>query len=374
MFTMNKLRSAVVATLVSGFTVSAAYADETTNGITFTPMLGYTSYDFNEIKVENDKHYGLAVGYQTSGALAFELAYQTADTTLNGFDGSVEQYRVDMLVDLIQDASVKPYFVFGGGQQQFGADDSAKEKNDFIDSGLGLKFVLNNHAAIRTDVRANYDLNEDHQSYSANLGLQITIGSSSKKAPKVVVAVDTDKDGVNDDADQCPNTAVGTMVDAMGCEKIMDADKDGVVDANDACPNSAAGVPVNEKGCTATISEDISADLLVTFANNSSDITSGEESLPDVAKIMNDHSAVTVVIEGHSDSSGSADYNQKLSQKRAQSVVDTLVNKYGISASRLSAIGYGEANPIATNETAEGRAKNRRVTAVAKATVTKAAE
>jgi OOP family OmpA-OmpF porin len=81
---------------------------------------------------------------------------------------------------------------------------------------------------------------------------------------------------------------------------------------------------------------------------------------------MKAYPKTTAVIEGHTDNVGSAEYNQKLSQARANSVRQYLIDNFGIKASRLSAIGYGLTKPIASNDTEEGRQKNRRVQVVVK--------
>ncbi len=70
---------------------------------------------------------------------------------------------------------------------------------------------------------------------------------------------------------------------------------------------------------------------------------------------------ITLVLEGHTDSRASESYNQDLSQRRANAVKARIVEEYGIDASRISAVGYGESKPIADNATAEGCARNRRV-------------
>ncbi len=85
--------------------------------------------------------------------------------------------------------------------------------------------------------------------------------------------------------------------------------------------------------------------------------------LGELAKFLKRFDQVDVSIDGHTDSVGAETYNQQLSQRRAQAVVDMLVNTYGIEASRLKAVGYGESQPVASNDTAEGRAENRRVMA-----------
>ncbi len=82
--------------------------------------------------------------------------------------------------------------------------------------------------------------------------------------------------------------------------------------------------------------------------------------LDHAAQVITDNAGIKVNVEGHTDSVGSDAYNQGLSERRTKSVVDYLVGK-GIDAGRLMATGYGESRPVATNDTAEGRAQNRRV-------------
>jgi len=90
------------------------------------------------------------------------------------------------------------------------------------------------------------------------------------------------------------------------------------------------------------------------------------DDIKQLADFMKAYPKTTAVIEGHTDNVGSAEYNQKLSQARANSVRQYLIDNFGIKASRLSAIGYGLTKPIASNDTEEGRQKNRRVQVVVK--------
>lgn len=85
-----------------------------------------------------------------------------------------------------------------------------------------------------------------------------------------------------------------------------------------------------------------------------------KQNLEEFASSMNDFEETNILVVGHTDSKGSDSYNQSLSERRAQSATDFLVQK-GISASRIENKGMGESEPVATNETAEGRAENRRV-------------
>ena len=198
------------------------------------------------------------------------------------------------------------------------------------------------------------------------------------------LSVDSDGDGVPDDRDQCPNTPAGVAVNADGCP--LDTDGDGVPDYKDECPGTPAGVEVNASGCPLDSDGDgvpdymdqcpdtpagadvnalgCEADIVlrdVNFEFDSATLTSQAEMiLDDVASKLAANENVRVRLEGYTDSIGSEAYNKDLSQRRAQSVKDYLISQ-GISANRMRAIGYGEEQPIATNETAAGRAENRRV-------------
>ena len=167
--------------------------------------------------------------------------------------------------------------------------------------------------------------------------------------------IDLDKDGVINTLDKCPATAEGIKVDETGCD--IDLDKDGVINANDICENTPLGAEVNSDGCPKAI------DLHLTFENNSYKVK--QESLPIIDKyadFLKTNTNYSAKIVGYTDSRGSAAYNKRLSAKRAKEVVALLVAR-GVNPSQLSYEGRGEANPIASNATAEGRAKNRRIEA-----------
>ncbi len=89
----------------------------------------------------------------------------------------------------------------------------------------------------------------------------------------------------------------------------------------------------------------------------------------DVAEFMKQFPQTTTVVEGHTDSVGTEAYNQSLSERRAMAVREVLVSEFGIQSGRVDAIGFGEARPVADNDSEEGRAINRRVEAVVEARV-----
>ncbi len=198
---------------------------------------------------------------------------------------------------------------------------------------------------------------------------------------------DADGDGVADKDDACPNEAGPAAL--AGCP---DADGDGVADKDDACPNEAG--PAENKGCpwpdrdgdTVLDKDDLCPDTVGTVANKGCpELTeavqkalnnyaktilfdTGKSSIKaestavmvDIIGILKEYPNAKFTVEGHTDSVGSAKLNQSLSESRALSVKEFLVDQ-GIEEFRLSALGVGEDKPIATNNTRSGRAQNRRV-------------
>ncbi len=198
---------------------------------------------------------------------------------------------------------------------------------------------------------------------------------------------DTDGDGVADKDDACPNEA--GLAALAGCP---DADGDGVADKDDECPNEAG--PAENKGCPwadkdgdgVLDKDDQCPDVAGTVANNGCpEVTeevqkklndyaktilfdTGKSSIKaestavmvDIINILNEYPNANFSVEGHTDSVGSAKLNQSLSESRANSVKDFLIEQ-GVGAARLSAVGYGEDKPISTNKTRSGRKENRRV-------------
>ena len=173
--------------------------------------------------------------------------------------------------------------------------------------------------------------------------------------------IDSDKDGVADYLDKCPNTPAGVSVDANGCP--LDSDGDGVPDYLDKCPNTEAGVKVDANGCpikkVVVAKEVMGSDALFDF-NKFALKTNSYGKLDKIIATLKNNTDYTVSVEGYTDAIGSEEYNMKLSEKRAQAVADYLLSK-GIDRSRIEVIPNGESNPIASNKTASGRAKNRRV-------------
>jgi OOP family OmpA-OmpF porin len=194
------------------------------------------------------------------------------------------------------------------------------------------------------------------------LGLRVgyRFGGKPAEAPAPAAAppppppADSDGDGVIDPNDRCPGTPAGARVDAVGCE--LDSDGDGVVDRLDQCPGTPAGAKVDARGCELVITL-----KGVNFEFDSDRLTADSTVILDQAvAVLKQRPNAAIEVQGHTDARGKDAYNLKLSERRARAVQDYLV-KAGIPAGQLTATGFGEAQPVASNDTDEGRAENRRV-------------
>ena len=211
-------------------------------------------------------------------------------------------------------------------------------------------------------------------------------------------AVDVDGDGVYDRVDHCPGTPPGCTVDQYGCSS--DADGDGVCDGVDKCPNTPAGAKVDASGCPegqamaisqppppvekpvekpapppvpTPVQEQPRETRLdannsvklenVHFQSGSSTLTAdSDEQLQEVARALDRYPDARIEIQGHTDSQGAAAANLKLSQARANSVRQWLIDQGHIDPSRVVAKGYGETKlQVSPEKNADDRATNRRV-------------
>ncbi|GEO06405.1 cell envelope biogenesis protein OmpA [Adhaeribacter aerolatus] len=177
---------------------------------------------------------------------------------------------------------------------------------------------------------------------------------------------DADGDGVADQNDKCPGTPAGTQVDATGCP--LDADADGVADAADKCPDTPAGTQVDSTGCPLRkpIPRGVGRGTLkdttyIQFEFDKAVLRKVSfRTLDQVVRFLKANPEFTVNVSGHADATGTDEYNQGLSERRAAAVARYLTARGRLGKERVTTVGYGESRPRADNETAEGRALNRR--------------
>ena len=249
--------------------------------------------------------------------------------------------------------------------------DSVIDKNDKCPN-------TKQNAIVNSDGCASYQLDDDKDGVFNNKDLCLNT------LPNTAVnehgcKLDEDKDSVEDSLDICPNTDVNLTVNEQGCAaNQLDSDKDGVFNDKDLCPNTVIGTNIDETGCEKVVIS-IKGFEDIKFKQGSTKLTSeSKNTLKRLAKDLKAHSNYNVNVEGHtSDSYRSWKYkkvpsnvkgekdikhylNTKISQKRAD-VVKAYLISIGVNPNIITAVGHGPDKPKATNDTKEGRAKNRRV-------------
>lgn len=386
-----------------------ALAENRAETFTFSPYAGGVTFD-GELDMKNvSPTFGLRLGYNLTDNWALEgVAGYIKGRHDGGGSTDMVRYSGDLLYNFMPKSDFVPYLAAGFG----GFDAEESKVKGMWNYGAGAKWFFTENAALRGDVRAlHYTADSDiKNNVEYTLGLLFAVGAP-KPAPKPVEVVpaavapapvdsdgdgvtddrdncpgtpkgvavnadgcplDSDKDGVYDYLDNCPGTPVGVKVDAKGCP--LDSDGDGVYDYLDKCPGTPKGVKVDQDGCAPKVVESTAQKavvantrvaLKVQFDTGKSLIKKQYyEELKAVGDALNQDKTLKGTIEGYTDSVGNDKLNQQLSQRRANAVRDYIIKNFKVDANRLSAKGYGEANPVADNATAAGRAQNRRIEAV----------
>jgi OOP family OmpA-OmpF porin len=290
-------------------------------------------------------------------------------------------YGVGVLIDIGQareDGSVFQLRGDLGGRRALSNDDSDLKPIDYV-AGLGFQYSWGGSPARRAVDTDGDGVNDDADNCPGTPA-GTPVDSSGCPLPQ-----DDDGDGVTNDIDKCPGTAPGAKVDASGCE--IDSDGDGVGDSRDQCPNTPAGAKVDEKGCELDSDADGVVDSQdkcpdtpkgdrvdavgcsfkdeiklpgVVFETNKADLK--PESIPvleGAIATLKRYPELGIEVAGHTDSRGSDALNLDLSNRRAATVLKFLID--GGVPNKVTSRGYGERQPIASNNTEEGRQQNRRV-------------
>ncbi|MEM8594359.1 MAG: OmpA family protein [Pseudomonadota bacterium] len=358
----NLNKGLLAAAVAAGGMMTAGSVIAADTGFYVVPSVGYhhtddqrkSPVDGANTGYKDDATYGIAAGYQIDNNHAVEVAYNFTDTDFdangvaaNDFRAKIHHYRVDALRSLGKFGSVEPFVVAGIGEQVIdpqGLTGTQGYDQDETVGNVGLGYHVNvaKNLRVRADVRGNYSFDNEARDVTANVGLNWLAMPGRSAATSPVKSTNNDNDN------------------------------DGVPNASDKCPNSKAGAKVDATGCYEDLKESKSFTMRVNFATNSSVIT--KASLAEVSQLaafMKQYPEAKVVLEGHTDSRGSAAYNKKLSERRAIAVGKALVKSFGVDAARISTVGYGESRPMASNATASGRAQNRRTVGNVQATIVK---
>ena len=354
----------------------------------FTPAIVYT--DDDKYRQVDD----MAGGGQIS--FGWVLTDRVSIEGMGGYswlsgvnDLKIWDVSINVLLSLSPDSRLSPYVIGGVGMTNTDSKIMDAENSAMGTFGLGVMYRFGDSpVSLRLEhrLRSEYDNTVTNDDRITSAGLQFAFGREKPTPPPIKrdgdadgdgvpdsrdacpdtpagqrvdargCPRDSDGDGVIDDQDQCPNTVAGASVDARGCE--LDSDGDSVVDRRDECPNTRAGARVDVKGCEIRAVIKLPG---VNFQTNSDRLLPGaEQVLADAGATLRMNKDLVVEVAGHTDSDGSAAYNEGLSERRAITVHDYLISN-GANPANLTVRGYGEAQPVADNATAQGKARNRRV-------------
>lgn len=304
----------------------------------------------------DDKNYfngGISLGKNLDDSFInqIEVAYLRSDNLkYNNLSGKTNVNRIflNAVKNFPLNEKFSAYALAGLGYQNVTHEAFKHEDSAVLNYGLGLRYDIPYYGiSVKSDIRHLIATQNNENDLMYTLGLAMPLGKKYSNDIKVTVPI----------VEEEKKEIVATKVDKP-LVLPEDDDQDGVINKLDKCPNTSKGVKVNTDGCVETIN------LNINFDNNSTEIKKiYNEKLASFAKIMQNNKNLTTVIEAHTDSKGSDSYNQTLSDRRAISVVNAL-KKHNIDSTRLKAIGYGETQPIATNENEQGKSINRRVTAL----------
>ena len=304
-------------------------------GVTVTPLLlGYTFQDSqhnngcdkgeltNGPELQDDLFVGAALGIELTPWLGFEAEYNQVKGDVDGLAAGAEYkqtqingnfYATSDLITKNYDSKIKPYVLLGAGHYKYDIDGIAKnEEGTLGNAGFGAFWRLNDALSLRTEARGTYNFDEKFWNYTALAGLNVVLGGHLKPAAPVVEVAPVE-------------------------------------------PTPVAPQPQE-------LTEDLNMELRVFFDTNKSDIKPQYKSeIAKVAEKLAEYPNATARIEGHTDNTGPRKLNERLSLARANSVKSSLVNEYNVDPARLSTQGFAWDQPIADNNTKEGRAMNRRV-------------
>ncbi|MFT7860931.1 MAG: OmpA family protein [Sulfurimonas sp.] len=369
--------------LVSALLSSVLLAEQKQYEI--SPMFGYNLTEGN-IGIKDDSHLLGALEVQFNSpdskiSPEFSILYSPKAKYRGGGDSAITRGAFNGVYTFDSVDNLTPFAKAGIGIENVSDETDANQDGFFLDAGAGVKYALNDNFALKAEAIylakvAHHNAGSFDSNLIAMVGLNFAFGDYAQKAAPVKeevkpveepkqeepvaaapapVVQDDDNDGVMNPDDKCPNTIAGAEVDANGCN--IDSDKDGIINSQDICPNTPLGAKVNSDGCPKV------EKLAINFANNSAQIKDDSNAkLDKYADFLTTYTNYSAKIVGYTDSRGSAAYNQKLSERRAAAVVEALKAR-GVQATQLSSKGMGEANPVADNATAEGRAQNRRIEA-----------
>ena len=337
---------------------AAAGAAQAQDGWYVAPAVGYYNSDEDRMTEEGSVFGALGIGRYFGNNAALEFS---VDRTTRSNDPPMGSNFENLALGLTYrqffgDGAFKPYLLVGGGASHHDRNLSNRNENGqytdppngwdfFAQAGGGLSYDFTQRVRGRAEAFYRYDMDDESiegvdnfGDWVVSLGVQMALGQV--EAPVEPEAIP-----------EPPPPA------EPHCSE-LDGDGDGVNDCDDRCPSTTPGTVVGPDGCELEVAVDLRG---VEFDFDKSTLRpESQQTLNEATEVLRQYPDIRVEVAGHTDSIGTDQYNQGLSERRAQAVYDYLVNN-GIDAGRLNSRGYGEGSPIADNATREGRQRNRRV-------------
>ena len=377
------LKKMVPMLLVSAFLLpSPARAEIKAGSVELSPFMGYSFFEDRQ-NLKNSPIFGGRIGYNFTDRFGVEAAGQFSpsrvDDRSQAFtrqgqftspmdDVDVSMYHVDLLYHFMPQAKFNPFVTAGYGVAHYSPNINSKSTMSAVNAGVGAKYWVAENVALRVDVRDNMIFDEHIHNMEATAGVVFRFGGDSKAvvaqaaAPPAAAAAaavpsDRDGDGVSDALDNCPGTPAGVSVDRNGCPP--DSDRDGVADYLDKCPRTPAGVAVDRNGCppakvkgveqAAAVAEPEVVVLSFEDIHFDFDQSTLRPEAKTILKrnieLLKENPRAQIRIAGYTSAAGTEEYNQKLSERRADSVRAYLVEEGVIGPDRLTMVGYGETRP-----------------------------
>lgn len=199
---------------------------------------------------------------------------------------------------------------------------------------------------------------QDSQQEAARRDAIASRDTSAATAPRETAKVETKQPATRSDEQYSPQIRAALAK----VNRTTDTDGDGIPNYRDVCPNTPRGHTVDERGCSVYEQQSQVHHLRVTFGFDSAHVPERYyDAIRDLAVLVGVNPELDILIEGHTDLIGTAEYNQALSERRAKAVADILKNQYGIATSRIKAVGHGMNKPVVNRITLDANARNRRI-------------
>jgi len=340
---MKKLLIGLSLSALAGTALAQDYDDRWR----LTPSMNFTATDSNK-NIESQFGAGIGIGKFISPNWTLDFEVDHARFANDPRPGSLKQtgYGLMARYHFNEGESLRPFISMGAGMLDHDGQVPRVSSDDWmLNLGLGLRKNMTDRMDLVSEIKYRLDTDNytgrasSHDDFIFSLGLSIALGAARTPAPAELIQPE-------------PVPTPDTPVVTDG-----DDDNDGVPNSRDKCPDTRAGAVVDKDGCEVQVVIELQG---VHFDFDKATLRPESIKILDAAvRTMGEHGTLLVEVAGHTDSVGAESYNQDLSERRARVVYDYLVDK-GIDADRMTWKGYGENSPIATNETDEGRQRNRR--------------